>query len=181
MKRTWSNPGAALILLLLCASPSPAYQQIEFLQEIGEPGKKAPERLLNEPRALAFAGDRVAVADTDAHRVVVLDRTGKVLQSWGTKGDQNGQFRSPAGIAVDEEGRIYVSDTGNHRLQIFDAKGTYLGVAGEGGPAPGSFLFPSDVATNGTDRLAVVERVGGRMQLFRIRDAEELFRAPERR
>ena len=165
MKRTWSNPGAALILLLLCASPSPAYQQIEFLQEIGEPGKKAPERLLNEPRALAFAGDRVAVADTDAHRVVVLDRTGKVLQSWGTKGDQNGQFRSPAGIAVDEEGRIYVSDTGNHRLQIFDAKGKFVAGFGSKGSSPRQFSGPRGLAA-ARGLLYVADSGNGRVQVF---------------
>jgi len=46
---------ALSVLLLLSvsfAAPSFAYQQFEFVREIGEAGKKAPQRLLNEPRAL---------------------------------------------------------------------------------------------------------------------------------
>ena len=89
----------AFLFILLFSSLSHAYQQFEFVREIGEAGKKASQRLLNEPRALALAGDRIYIADTDAHRVVVLDQSGTVILSWGKKGDQPGEFKSPSGIA----------------------------------------------------------------------------------
>ena len=130
---------APLLFLLLIASSSFAYQQFEFVREIGEPGKKTPQRLLNEPRALALAGDRIYIADTDAHRVVVLDPSGKTVLTWGSKGDQNGQFKDPSGIAVDEQGNVYVADGGNGRIQVFDGKGLFLRGFGAKGSGPKQF------------------------------------------
>jgi DNA-binding beta-propeller fold protein YncE len=100
----------------------------------GEAEKKGPHRLLDEPRALALAGDRIYIADRDAHRVVVLDHFGKVIQSWGAKGDQYGQFKYPSGIAVDDDGTVYVVDKDNDRVQVFDAKGVFFRSFGTGGP-----------------------------------------------
>src|SRR5512136_331460 len=87
-----------VLIIVLAASTSFAYQQFEFVNERGEAGKKAPQRLLNEPRALALAVDRIYIADSDEHRVVVLDLSGQVIQSWGKEGDQEGQFKYPSGI-----------------------------------------------------------------------------------
>ena len=113
----------SFLALFFIAATSHAYQQIEFIRELGEPGKKSDQRLLHEPRAVALSGEKVYIADTDAHRVLVLDLNGKIVRTWGAKGDKPGQFRSPAGIALDEKGSVYVADTGNHRIQVFDAEG----------------------------------------------------------
>jgi len=108
-----------LLFLTFPTSTAFAYQQVEFIQEFGQFTKKKEERLLNAPRAVAVAGERYYVADTDANRIVVLDKSGKVIQTWGQKGNKQGQLREPGGIAVDEQGRVYVSDTGNDRIQVF--------------------------------------------------------------
>ena len=44
---------------------------------------------------------------------------GKFLTSFGTKGNEPGQFGDPRGIAVDKYGVVYVSDFSNNRLQLF--------------------------------------------------------------
>src|SRR5690606_36626517 len=41
-------------------------------------------------------------------------------------GVEGGQFNSPRGVAVADDGSIYVVDTGNHRVQIFDADGEFV-------------------------------------------------------
>jgi len=54
---------------------------------------------------------------------------------WGSQGTGNGQFNSPAGVAVDSSGHVYVADTGNYRIQKFDSKGKFIakwGVQGTG-------------------------------------------------
>ena len=134
------------IILVLFVSPSFAYQQFEFVREIGESGKKTPQRLLNEPRALALAGDRIYIADTDAHRVVVLDQSGKPVLTWGNRGDQNGQFKDPSGIAVDEQGNVYVVDGGNGRIQVFDGSGAFLRGFGAKGSGPKQFSNPGGIS-----------------------------------
>jgi DNA-binding beta-propeller fold protein YncE/tetratricopeptide (TPR) repeat protein len=151
--------------LVLLASSSFAYQQFEFVREIGEAEKKASQRILNEPRALALAGDRIYIADSDAHRVVVLDLAGKVIQSWGKKGDQAGQFKSPSGIVVDEQGSVYVVDGDNGRIQVFDGKGVFLRSFGSRGSGPKQFSDPGGISV-ARGLVYVADAGNGRVQIL---------------
>jgi hypothetical protein len=49
---------------------------------------------------------------------------GKYDNKFGSRGDGEGEFRSPGAIAVDNQSRIYVSDSGG--IKVFDASGRYL-------------------------------------------------------
>ena len=59
--------------------------------------------------------DQIVVLDWSrcSHRVVILNKEGELMKSFGSKGSQNGQFNTPLGVDVDGEGRIIVSDTYN--------------------------------------------------------------------
>jgi DNA-binding beta-propeller fold protein YncE/tetratricopeptide (TPR) repeat protein len=151
--------------VFLIASTASAYQQIEFVREIVDSGKKAKEHLLNSPRAIALSEEKIYIADTDAHRVVVLDMSGKTVHSWGLKGDKLGQLKSPAGIAVDEQGKVYVSDTGNSRIQVFDAKGKWVRSIGGKGSGPREFNGPSGIAVR-RGILCVADTGNSRVQLL---------------
>jgi len=59
-------------------------------------------------------------------RVAKVDKDGNWLMSWGTFGDQEGQFNTPHSIAADAQGRIYVADRGNRRIQVFNGDGTFI-------------------------------------------------------
>jgi DNA-binding beta-propeller fold protein YncE len=158
--------GIIAFISLLFATSSAAYQQVEFVREIGAAGKKArDQRILSSPLSVAVAGDRLYVADTDAHRVIVLDRSGKIIHSWGAKGNKPGQFKSPAGIAVDERGRVFVADTGNHRIQVFDGEGKLLRAFGAKGDGPGEFDSPSGIAAS-RGLVYVADTDNSRMQVL---------------
>ena len=45
--------------------------------------------------------------------------TYEFLRKWGTRGEEDGQFSFPMGLAIDGKGNIYVVDTANHRIQVF--------------------------------------------------------------
>lgn len=153
------------VFLFLFATRASAYQQIEFVREIGGPGKQAKQRELSAPRALAAFGERLYVADTEGHRVVVLERSGKTSLVWGVKGSKPGQFKSPAGIAVDERGRVYVADTGNHRIQVFDGEGKWLRGFGAKGGGPREFNAPSGIAVS-HELLYIADTGNGRVQVL---------------
>ncbi|MFO7631657.1 MAG: TIGR03663 family protein [Caldilinea sp.] len=99
------------------------------------------------PRAVAIApnGDRV-IADTNNHRIVILNSSGEFIRTFGSYCNLNdqanmpcldpdgdgplvagdGQLFEPWGVAVDETGQIFVADTWNGRIQVFDAEGRFL-------------------------------------------------------
>jgi len=53
---------------------------------------------------------RLFIADTHYHRVLITDRDGNVLDSFGREGMGDGEFSLPTDVAVDAEGFIYVSE-----------------------------------------------------------------------
>ncbi len=42
---------------------------------------------------------------------------GEFVSKWGERGEGDGQFNLPSGIAVAPDGSIYVADQTNHRVQ----------------------------------------------------------------
>jgi DNA-binding beta-propeller fold protein YncE len=81
---------------------------------------------LSLPSDVAVNKQHVYIVDGGNHRVVVFNHQGKYLFTVGSEGEREGQFRSPVGIDVGEDGRIYVADKDNHRIQIFNQEGKYL-------------------------------------------------------
>lgn len=98
-----------------------------------------PAGLLRFPSKVRALGDRLVVADTGHHRLLVLAPDGLILDRVGSgdAGDRDGafeaaSFRSPRGLAV-LGGTLYVADTGNHRVRAVDLAGrTVRTVAGTG-------------------------------------------------
>ena len=66
------------------------------------------------------------VADTANNRIQVFSSNGTFISKWGKYGAGDGSFKSPEGIAVDQEGNVYVADTANNRIQVFSSNGTFI-------------------------------------------------------
>ena len=80
-----------------------------------------------EPQDVFVApnGD-IYVADTNNHRIVVLDNDLKTVVNVVTGFDNAGlpdQFNKPTGVCVTEEGWLYVADSQNHRIVVLDETG----------------------------------------------------------
>ena len=93
---------------------------IHVFTEKGDHLRWLGDSKLNHPRGVTIdQNNTIFVCDTSNHRICIFDCNGKLLQSFGTKGVEPGQFNGPRGLAVDMNGLIYVSDTDNGRVQIF--------------------------------------------------------------
>jgi predicted membrane-bound mannosyltransferase/sugar lactone lactonase YvrE len=79
-----------------------------------------------------------------------------------------GQFQSPQGIAVADDGSIFVADSYNHRIQKFDRNGQFI--TSIGGPAaanqPGLFNEPWSVAVAPDGTLYIADTWNHRVQHF---------------
>ena len=131
------------------------------------------ETELRAPRNLTIGpDDNLYVLDSGNHRVVVFDREGAFLRTWGEPGSAPGQFNEPWGIAVDDE-HVFVADTWNHRVQKFTLEGDLVTTFGESGTVAdvgqdsGGFFFgPRSLTLLPSDRLLVTDTGNHRLQLF---------------
>jgi outer membrane protein assembly factor BamB len=58
-------------------------------------------------------------------RVAKYDKNGDWVKSWGTKGDQPGQFVIPHQVVIDKDDNVYIGDRSNDRIQVFDTDGNF--------------------------------------------------------
>jgi DNA-binding beta-propeller fold protein YncE len=70
--------------------------------------------------AVSTDGARIYITDPDRNRVAVLAIEEGSFTYFGGTGGDNGQLRSPGGIAVGADGLVYVLDRGNGRVQVFE-------------------------------------------------------------
>ncbi len=78
------------------------------------------------PRGIAIAPNGLLyITDTGNSRILVFDKDGKVVRSFGSLGTGDGQMDNPVGIAARADGTIAVADTNNARILLFNAEGQY--------------------------------------------------------
>jgi len=109
---------------------------------------------------------RIVVADTLDNRIMIFDSEGKLQRSFGSEGNDTGQFRFPQSVAVSPDGNIFVVDGWNNRIQIFDQNGTFLKTWGSKGYRDGELDSPHGIAVTPEGNVIVTERENNRVQVF---------------
>ena len=90
-------------------------------------GVRGGADLFNWPAGLLVDQDEnLYVSDEAKHRIVVMDKEGNHVSTWGQYGSSEGQLNRPSGMAFDAEGNILLSDTMNNRVQRFTTNGEHL-------------------------------------------------------
>jgi DNA-binding beta-propeller fold protein YncE len=93
-------------------------------------GWPMPAKQFGKPIGLTVHPDgRVFVADTHYSRVCIFSPEGHLLDSFGSPGDGDGQFRLPTDVAIDRDGSIFVSEYGgNDRISKWRPDLTFVEV-----------------------------------------------------
>ena len=113
----------------------------------------------------------IIVVDEFNHRIQIYDASGNLINSFGKKGNGNGEFYYPKGITIDSEGFFYVADCWNHRVQKFshdtnkDGSWKFINSFGSYGDDEGKFNEPYDIAVN-KDKIYALDRCNHRIQVF---------------
>jgi glucose/arabinose dehydrogenase len=105
-----------------------------------------------------------AFSTTDA-----FTTNGPFIREWGGRyGSGEDQMRSPAGIALDQEGNVYVADTGNNRIQVFYSNGTLIREWGGryGNTSSDEMRFPEGIAVDQEGNVYVADTGNNRIQVF---------------
>jgi len=101
--------------------------------------------------------------------VQVFSPDGKFLRKWGGKGEKDGQFKNPAGIAVSltpRDQEVYVMDVSNDRVQVFSLEGKFLRKWGSKGEKDGEFNCPFALALSSSHEVYVADTDNHRVQVF---------------
>lgn len=102
--------------------------------------------------------DRVYVFNRGDHPVIVFDRDGRFLRSWG-----EGVFHSAHGIYIDQHDGVYCVDVQDHTVRKFNTDGRLLLTLGrEGQPGEGGAPFnrPTNAALAPSGELYVADGYG---------------------
>lgn len=138
-----------------------------YLRTVGSP------KDLERPTGVAVSrdGERIYAIDrsyneSEKHRVVVYDKTGKKLRVIGRRGSGNGQFNIPLQGAVAPDGTLYVLDSGNFRVQGFDKDGKFLRTFGYLGTGFGGMSRPRGIAVDDEGNIYVSDAGFNNFQIF---------------
>lgn len=114
---------------------------------------------LNRPLGVFADSERVYVCDTNNRRVVIFDKSGTQLNSFGERGDGGGgKFLFPYGIAADGS-RIYVGDLHQGLIHTFDSEGTFTGYFAEELSKNRILTAPGDIhLANGKAYITEIKR-----------------------
>ncbi|MFH1717868.1 MAG: 6-bladed beta-propeller, partial [Planctomycetota bacterium] len=110
------------------------------------------------------------VADTHYHRVVVFSPEGKLLDEFGTFGQDNGCFIYPTDVAFSQDGRVFVGEYGgNDRISVFDEQGEFLYCFGAAGNGPGQLARPAALCVDKSrECLYVADACNHRIAIYKL-------------
>ncbi len=99
----------------------------KYTYELVDGWAKIPKRWSFDsvPSLFVDSQDRVYVFNRGAHPVMIFDREGNLLTSWG-----EGLFKMAHGMCVGPDGSVYCTDAGSHTVSKFTPEGKLLLVLG---------------------------------------------------
>ena len=126
------------------------------------------------PQHITFDSENnIYVTDLGNSRVQKFDSTGNFLVEWGNRGNNDGEFGHPAGIAAFNE-FVFVVDNKNHDIQKFTLDGEFISKWGGFGTDPGFFKSPRGITISDDGFVYVVDSGNTRIQKFTL-DGEYVY------
>ncbi len=153
-RRPWGPIGSTDVVVLRRTGEARAHREVEVPPSLQaalgvRSAEVFGEGVLGEPRGIAAAAGRLAVADGTLSRILLLGPGGR-LDAAGPAGVWN----QPEGLAWLPDDRLVVADTWNHRVVLLEPGG---GGWSELLPPSGGWYGPRGVATEGRGRIAVTD------------------------
>jgi len=150
--------------------------RIFMLSREGKPTGSFGEGALVRPTGIArdASRGRIYVSDTHAHDVKVFDDHGRLIDTLGQRGEEEGAFNFPTHLAFAGD-HLYVTDGMNARVQVFDGHGRLVKSFGQRGNYVGNLNRPKGVAVDGAGNVYVVEGFHDYLLVF---DREGRFLLP---
>jgi sugar lactone lactonase YvrE len=122
-------------------------------------GRDDPENSLALPVTMTVDGKGdIYVTNMASGKVIVMDRDGHTLRTFGKMGKGFGQFARPRDLTVDKDGQTYVIDAAFQNVQIFNKEGQLLMFFGDPANIAGTLNLPAGIAVS-TDNLDYYQKL----------------------
>ena len=128
-------------------------------------GQGSGNSRLVTPVGVTVTDNVIAVSDWGSHQVKKYSLQGEFLSVIGSRGDKNGQFNRPMGLAFNNNKLLYVVDRVNHRVQVFQEDDTFAFAFGSKGNNPGQF-HPVRIAIDPNNNVLVTDGDANCIYLF---------------
>ena len=104
--------------------------------------------------AVCDNGD-IVVAESGSDRVTIVNKEGKKVRSFGTRGTKEGHFTNFSGVAISTDGHILAVD--HHRLQKLTFDGVCIKSVGSNQAGSGQlqFSFPEKIYSSSYNRTDI--------------------------
>lgn len=128
------------------------------------------------PLGLALYDGELFVSDNRICKVHVFSATeGKLLRSFGSRGDAAGELFSPCGLAVYGD-EVWVCDKDNARLSVFSRQGEFLRSVGVSRDRVANHQTPSAYGIAILEELVIVSELAScQVRVLRKSDGRQLF------
>jgi DNA-binding beta-propeller fold protein YncE len=130
--------------------------------------------LLLQPEGIDVDRDgKIFVNEIGENRINIFDGNGTLISTWGSSGEDLGQFSHPHGNEIDDENNqdandvfVYIADQNNDRIQKFSKNGTFVTTWGEEGEGNGQFLHTHGIDLDSDGNVYVSDRDQPSIQKF---------------
>ena len=117
--------------------------------------------------AIAYDGSgNLYVGENRSAQVFVYRPDGKLKQQFGSRGTDEGQFRSICAITVGPDGTIYVADAQALAVQVFDDQGNFVRGWGRHEMGGEHFSLPSGIALDSKGNVIVTDELRHQVKIF---------------
>jgi DNA-binding beta-propeller fold protein YncE len=148
--RVWlADPGSSAVHLFDLASG-----ERKYIIRAGEVSLVSPVGVVYNT-----ASDQLYIADSVLNRVFLLTADGRLIGERFVPGG----FGRPAGLALDQDGRLYVADVTAGLIHVFAADGLFLRSIGSPDNQDGRFRLPISVAVDATGLIYVNDSMNFRI------------------
>ena len=130
--------------------------------------------ILPQPEGVDVDRDgNVFVNEIGENRINIFNANGTLISTWGSSGEDLGQFSHPHGNEIEDENNqdlndvfVYIADQNNDRIQKFSKDGTFVTTWGEEGEGNGQFLHTHGIDLDSDGNVYVSDRDQPSIQKF---------------
>ena len=124
-----------------------ANKRVEEFNEKGEYKRQFSAGTNPVGVAVDSSGNVWSDSENETRAIEEHGETGSLIQSFGTRGEGNGEVSEPRRLTV-ADGYVWIADANNDRVEIFNEKGVYVTKFGRKGAGGEQMEYPTGVAVD---------------------------------